>query len=802
MSVITIRFLEDTKQIEISKGDDTGPTYAKFQELYADAADRMRFIRRVADLMNDKANPSVLSALANLGHQAAIDIFGDDWSKVRDQLRTHPGVDIQVVDELFVWRVPWELLSYEGDGRLEDFVGYNRNIYRVLPRCQIITRPDRLSSIDFIPYSKIEETETEARNIGRVRSYGIECRKYEVGHPSKREDALEKLLAVIKSADVVHFAGVIVPLQHAKQSWMLVGDDLYLSEGDLRVPPDQTRKPLIIFNLRDNYCRDPEQLWDYIKLFLNRRAIGVIASEFPIPSQLAACFAAHFYRNLMQNGESLGRILTETKSTLLREQGNPFAMFYAPYFDPNTRLEMREETPVPPIDPDNPPISVIRELLIKAFTPSDLLTFCEDDPSFRPLTSKFGPKYNLEDMVQEVLEFCKTKLLWVELLAKVKEKNPNQYARFAPRLADYYRQSSHSSNSRKPPAVEQYTDFALHIGPDGHARADSDEGQRSATISLDIPEEVKLTVDLIELDHTNADLLKKFGKLLYQIIFPATIDRHFNQTEAVARSKDSKVRIRLTIEPDALAQLPWEFLYREERGYFLATNPDTVLSHYLDLPLPPGYVRQGEGPLHMLTIISNPKDQPQLDVERWDQIVRQALSKPLGEGQLTLQTVGQATFENIEAALLDHPPDIVQFVGHGVYQRDKGYLALVGENGNTCIVDDKQFAQIFAGVQDRLGLVCLATCESAKSDSPQSFLGIAPQIVQRGVPAVVAMRYPVRVSTAEIFLESFYKAVAARKPVDWAVQWARNAISIQVGLNNRDFATPVLFMRAKDGNIF
>ncbi len=151
---------------------------------------------------------------------------------------------------------------------------------------------------------------------------------------------------------------------------------------------------------------------------------------------------------------------------------------------------------------------------------------------------------------------------------------------------------------------------------------------------------------------------------------------------------------------------------------------------------------------------------------------------------------------------MEHAPDIVQFVGHGVYREGTGYLALVGENGKTWIVNDEQFAAIFAGVQNRLGLVCLATCESAKSDSPKSFLGIAPRLVQRGTPAIVAMRYPVLVSTAEIFLESFYKSVAARKPVDWAVQWARNAIYVKVGADNREFATPVLFMRARDGKIF
>lgn len=352
------------------------------------------------------------------------------------------------------------------------------------------------------------------------------------------------------------------------------------------------------------------------------------------------------------------------------------------------------------------------------------------------------------------------------------------------------------------PEVERYTDFALHISPDGLGRAVSEEGERKATISLDIPDDIGLTIDLIEHDKTSETLLKQFGRRLYQILFPASIDKHFNQTEAVARRDGRKIRIRLTIEPDGLAQLPWEFMYRGEESYFLATNPGTVLSHYLDLPLPQGYARGREAPLHMLTIISNPKDQAQLDLNRWEGIVRSALAKPLKDGLLTLKTVEQATFEKIRDALLESPPDIVQFVGHGVYDNGKGYLALVNDAGGTWVVDDEQFAAIFAGVQDRLGLVCLATCESAKSDSLKSFLGIAPRIVQRGAPAVVAMRYPVLVSTAEIFLENFYAALAARKPVDWAVQSARNAIAIKVGSGNREFATPVLFMRAKDGNIF
>ena len=51
------------------------------------------------------------------------------------------------------------------------------------------------------------------------------------------------------------------------------------------------------------------------------------------------------------------------------------------------------------------------------------------------------------------------------------------------------------------------------------------------------------------------------------------------------------------------------------------------------------------------------------------------------------------------------------------------------------------------------------------------------------------MQYEVLISTAKVFLEDFYTTVAARKPVDWAVQSARKAISLQYSLDNREFAT-------------
>jgi len=378
--------------------------------------------------------------------------------------------------------------------------------------------------------------------------------------------------------------------------------------------------------------------------------------------------------------------------------------------------------------------------------------------------------------------------------------------RFAPALVTFSAEHfipTESVTSLEMIEPELYCDFDLHIAPDGHVTANSSQGQATSNISIQVPNAMWLALNLIEKRQTDTALLKQVGQALYDWLFPGPIHTHFHQTEAVARAEANKVRLRLRIEAESIASLPLEFIYRSIGGYFLAVNPDTVFSRYLNLPLPSERVRRREGALHMLAIVADPIDQTRLNPDEWEALIQDALAKPLSTGEMTLQMVKRATRKEIRNALLKQKPDIIQFVGHGIYQGDKGYLALVDENtGKTWLVDDERFANLYMGFDDRLGLINLATCESAKSEDPQGFLGIAPQLVQRGIPAVVAMQYKVYIKTAKVFLEDFYASVAARKPIDWAAQSARNAISLEFGLDNREFATPVLYMRAEDGNVF
>ena len=86
-------------------------------------------------------------------------------------------------------------------------------------------------------------------------------------------------------------------------------------------------------------------------------------------------------------------------------------------------------------DDENPhDTAVIRKLLLAAFTAQELRRFCWDRLLFRPIVARFGPGHGFADMVDVVIDYCETRLLWSEFLAEVKQENPRQYARFEPGL--------------------------------------------------------------------------------------------------------------------------------------------------------------------------------------------------------------------------------------------------------------------------------------------------------------------------------------------------------------------------------
>lgn len=95
----------------------------------------------------------------------------------------------------------------------------------------------------------------------------------------------------------------------------------------------------------------------------------------------------------------------------------------------------QEGPPAPvSVDPDDPPIAEIRWLLREAFTAKSLRRFCTDRARFRPVVTAFGPDDSLDDLVDEIVAFCRTRLLWNKLLEEIALYDRPQYDRFRARL--------------------------------------------------------------------------------------------------------------------------------------------------------------------------------------------------------------------------------------------------------------------------------------------------------------------------------------------------------------------------------
>jgi hypothetical protein len=73
-------------------------------------------------------------------------------------------------------------------------------------------------------------------------------------------------------------------------------------------------------------------------------------------------------------------------------------------------------------------------LLKAAFTARELRRFCQDRPAFRSLLDRFGVDLRLEDMADDVIEYCQKRGLFSDLLGAIWEFNPVQYERYFPRI--------------------------------------------------------------------------------------------------------------------------------------------------------------------------------------------------------------------------------------------------------------------------------------------------------------------------------------------------------------------------------
>jgi NAD-dependent SIR2 family protein deacetylase len=316
-------------------------------------------------------------------------------------------------------------------------------------------------------------------------------------------------------------------------------------------------------------------------------------------------------------------------------------------------------------------------------------------------------------------------------------------------------------------------------------------------------------------------LPKRVGQALYQALMVGEVNTAFQMALNQARTTDDTVALQLRFDEDAvqLARYPWELLYHRRA---LLPSRAVELTRYISYPeavtaLPVTL------PLQLLYIQARPANLSKLPDEE-QTTVRQALNKLEDEGIFKMEVLLQPTYDALLDYLETKSVHILHFDGHGVFARQcpecgamnyphrihcqarqngevcdqeiadiepQGYLAFETETGHVDWISSEILGNLLYNRSLRLAV--LSACRSSEVGGETLFGGIAPALIQTGVPAVVSTQLPISVDVAVKFMQGFYRALSRFESVPAAV----NAGRLRV-MQTREWFIPALYLRSQD----
>lgn len=269
------------------------------------------------------------------------------------------------------------------------------------------------------------------------------------------------------------------------------------------------------------------------------------------------------------------------------------------------------------------------------------------------------------------------------------------------------------------------------------------------------------------------------------------------------RTAMSGLRLRFEMNLDgegmgAVASMPWELMRPSAGEAPLAVSLRTPVVRVPDVEQPPDPPPFAP-PLRVLVITSNPRDTQPLDLAAEEARIRQTWG---ALDEVSVHFVPPHV-SAINDACVEQNFHVIHYMGHGGFDAASGcgVLYLERPDGSADAVKADQLRAMLGDEAVNLRLVFLNACQTAMSTEKAGldpFAGVAAMLIDLGVPAVIAMQFPVTDRAATVFAETFYRRVAQGLPIDAAVAGARLELYSK-GETGAEWATPVLFMRSGTG---
>jgi DNA-binding beta-propeller fold protein YncE len=338
---------------------------------------------------------------------------------------------------------------------------------------------------------------------------------------------------------------------------------------------------------------------------------------------------------------------------------------------------------------------------------------------------------------------------------------------------------------------------AIVRGPDGDGQAEFDlvfgEGDLDElAAAVGRPRSARRRIESDE-----SARAREFGGALFELIFKDTARDVLRA--ALAQARRENLGLRLLLQLDGARQLrnvPWELLWDSPR--FISTSAYTPVLRYVDIPARPLPLALTP-PLRILGMVSSPADMPALDSENEREHLANACRSLTERGLLEINWVEQATLAGLLKRLNERDHHIFHFIGHGDFdeEAEDGVLLFEGRAGRSHRVTGVDLATILAD-QHTLRLAVINACEGARVALDSN--GVAANLMQYGLPAVIAMQFEISDEAAIAFAAHFYGSVARNRPIDEALADARRGMFADG--HGLEWATPVLFTSIADGRLF
>lgn len=330
------------------------------------------------------------------------------------------------------------------------------------------------------------------------------------------------------------------------------------------------------------------------------------------------------------------------------------------------------------------------------------------------------------------------------------------------------------------------------------------------------------------------DDLKLLGLHLYYLLFNDEIRVSLDRAISKSDIKGTNIKLRLILmfekSAEALSQYPWEFLFLPDKpnsfeGKFLARKTELIFARYLpesdtlDKLAP----EPNDLPIRILIVSASPNwsNGHKLDEIENDRVVQNLLK--FKSDRIKVEHLSNPNYDQLKKIIRGteqqsaFSPHILHFIGHGEAGRialKKTREEIIKDSGSLVDIDTADDAQwitksdissLFDDIP-KPKFVFLNACNAAKSEIKgyNDFSNnLAVELVNLGVPAVLAMQYKITNNDAADFSERIYLDLARGVAIDQAVKNGIRTLGDRTpAWNHPRFGIPVFYLGARDTTFF